>query len=187
MMNKHNVRSVLLGLALSFASIFAHSALVSGELEFAGTVNNTAGNPLNATNFAKNKISFTTGDFTSLSIGTLFSMAGVNLGLVPAPASSSFTIGNFSVVLNTANVVDQSIDPLDPLDMAGLGTITDLLNQYEVTQIQWSFSETPFMPSKSLYTFKINTVSEVPVPAAGWMMFSALSSAGLLRLRRKMK
>lgn len=186
-MNKHNTRAVLLGFFVALASSLSHSALVSGALEFAGTVKKTSGLATNATNFgSNNSISLSTGDFSGLiSIGTQFSMVGVNLGLVPVPASSSWTIGNFSVVLDSASILPDGSP--DPLDMFGTGTITDLNNQFDVTQITWSFSETPFTASKSLYSFRIDTVSEVPVPAAGWLMMSALAATGLARFKRRNK
>lgn len=184
-MNKHNVKSVLVGVAMVFLSAVANSAVLDGVLEFAGTVKKTSGITTNATNFGvNNTISFVEGDFVGLiNVGDTFLMTGVNLGLVPAPASSSWSIGNFNIVLNSASVLNDGSP--DPLDMFGTGTITDLSNQFDVTQIEWSFSETTFTATKSIYEFKINTVSEVPVPAAGWMLFSALGSAGLIRLRRK--
>jgi hypothetical protein len=183
-MNKHKMKINFMAVTMALATSISHAAVINGELEFAGTVNKTSGIATNATNFgSNNKITVSTGDLASLvNIGYQFSLAGVNLGSVP---TASWSIGNFNIVLNTSSILADGSP--DPLDLFGTGTITDITNQYDATQFEWSFSETPFNSTRSLYSFRIDTVSEVPVPAAAWLMGSALVGLTSVARRRSIK
>ena len=173
---KKMIKVLLAGLSLISVNVFA--ATVDGSLIAGGAYNATGG-----VNLA---------DATSVSLGTVFANGGTGDvfgtvdGLTPAgtggvlsldafaPVTNFFSVGGWTLDVNTLTIVDQTAGTLN---LKGLGVLTG--HGFDATDIKWSFSSS----SLTNYSMTVSNVSPVPVPAAAWLFGSGL--LGLVGIARR--
>jgi hypothetical protein len=175
-MDFKQVRNGVFAIGLGIAMNVAQALPISGVLEFVGLYNPQL---QGVTGFTKARVSVATGDFASwLTINQATNMTGVDLAVYPA----SWSVGGVSIdLLNGLNVDDGDL----PIDLAGLGLVN--YQGYDQTNTSWSFSETPFTPTKSLFQFRLETRPDVSVsePSSVGLMAIGVLACGVLRRRMK--
>ena len=179
-MDFSNVRKGIFAVGLGLAMNVAQALPISGVLEFAGVFTPVQQGSDAISGFSKVQVTYATGDFASwLSIGQATDMSGVDLSSYPA----EWSVGGVDIDLLSGVLVD--LNDL-PIDLAGLGFVN--YQNYDQTNINWSFSETTLTSRKSLFTFRLETVEdqvEVPEPSTAGLLALGVLACGILRRRVK--
>lgn len=177
-MDFSKVRKGIFAVGLGLAMNIANALPISGVLEFAGVFTPVQQNSNAITGFSKVQVSYASGDFASwLTIGQSTSMSGVDLSVYPA----TWSVGGFDINLLSSIFVD--LNDL-PIDLAGLGFVN--YQNYDQTDINWSFSETTLTSRKSLFTLRLETVEpdvQVSEPSTAGLLALGILACSVLRRR----
>jgi hypothetical protein len=172
------VRKGIFATCLTMTMNIVNALPISGALEFAGVFTPVQQGNDAITGFSKVRVTFATGDFSNwLNIGQSTNMTGVDLSSYPA----EWSVGGVEIDLLSGSLVD--LNDL-PIDLAGLGFVN--YQGYDQTNINWSFSETTLTATKSLFTFRLETVEdevEVTEPSTLGLFGLGVLACGLLRRR----
>ena len=166
----------LLGLIATF-SVSAVCALpIAGEIEFGGIF--AAGSDESVSGLQRARVTFASGDFASLvSVGDTVDFSGVDLLQQPA----TWSLNDLSFALLTAVLADVSNDP--QIDLTGEGSVSALSG--DQANFIWSFSETQFLPTVSLFTLRIEAREPVTVTEPSLIVLMTVGLIGLLIGRKR--
>ena len=176
-------KKLVAALTLSFTSISAFSAVITGSLGIGGAYNATGGSGLaDATDF--------TIDTVVANVGSGELLSGFNFALNPGVGGAGVSLDSFAAVDNilaiggwqldlTSLVIEDQSSTL--LDLSGSGVISG--NGYDATIVDWTMTaqSTTSYSMAIISTGVVTSTTTIPVPAGVWLFGSALLGLGVIR------
>lgn len=177
MMNNRFLQG-LLGFAAVILASTVSALPITGEIEFAGVFAADSSEE-SVTGLQQVRVTHATGDFASLvAVGDLVDLSGIDLLQQP-----SWSVNDLSFTLLTAALADTSND--SPLDFTGDGNVDFAGTTLDPNAFIWSFSETEFLPTISLFEMRIEARESTVVSEPSILALMLLGVVGLIIGRRR--